>query len=184
MSGWRREYEHKFISAEEAAGMVKSGDKVAFTSGREAFAIGLALAARIGELQDVRVLLPSPSFDFGWYDEGWQETFDITIRAPTATCQEAVDAKRVDLDPGTLIPFLEIAGATAADVVITEVSTPDENGYCSFGSSLWAKKRQIENARISIAEVNKNLIRTYGDNYIHISEIDHFVEHISSEAEH
>ncbi|MBI5440275.1 MAG: hypothetical protein HY900_03585, partial [Deltaproteobacteria bacterium] len=96
MSGWREEYERRFISAEEAAEMVKSGDRVAFTSGREAFAVGLALAARIGDLSDVHVLLPSPSFDFGWYDEGWQESFDIIVRAPTATCQEAVDARRVD----------------------------------------------------------------------------------------
>ncbi|MFA7270770.1 MAG: acetyl-CoA hydrolase/transferase C-terminal domain-containing protein [Sterolibacterium sp.] len=180
MSNWREDYERRFISAEAAAAMVNSGDRVAFTSGREAFSIGLALASRIGELSDVHVLLPSPSFDFGWYDEGWQEAFDIIIRAPTSTCQEAVDARRVDVDPGTMIPFLDIAGATAADVVFTEVSAPDENGYCSFGSSLWAKKRQIENAKLSIAEVNKNLIRTYGENYIHVSEIDYFVEHVST----
>ncbi|MBI5442424.1 MAG: 4-hydroxybutyrate CoA-transferase, partial [Deltaproteobacteria bacterium] len=93
---------------------------------------------------------------------------------------EAVDARRVDVDPGTLIPFLDIAGATAADVVITEISAPDENGYCSFGASLWAKKRQIQNARVTIAEVNKNLIRTCGDNYVHVSEIDYFVEHVST----
>jgi len=31
-----------------------------------------------------------------------------------------------------------------------------------------------------MAEVNRNLIRTYGDNFIHISEIDYFVEHASS----
>ncbi len=180
MSSWREDYERKFISAEAAAAMVKSGDKIAFTSGREAFAVGLALAARVGDLANVQILLPSPSFDFGWYDEGWQESFEIIVRAPTATCQEAVDARRVDVDPGTMIPFLDIAGATAADVVITEISAPDENGYCSFGNSLWAKKRQIENAKLAIAEVNKSLIRTYGDNYIHVSEIDYFVEHVST----
>lgn len=180
MNNWRDDYEGRFISAEAAAAMVKSGDRVAFTSGREAFAVGLALAARIGDLSDVRVLVPSPTFDFGWYDEGWQESFDIIVRAPTATCQEAVDARRVDVDPGTMIPFVELAGAAAADVVITEISTPDENGFSSFGSSLWAKKRQVENAKLTIAEVNENLIRTYGDNYIHVSEIDYFVEHVSS----
>ena len=35
-----------------------------------------------------------------------------------------------------------------------------------------------------IAEVNKHLIRTYGDNYVHVSEIDYFVEHVSSGAAH
>jgi 4-hydroxybutyrate CoA-transferase len=183
MNGWRDEYQKKFISADEAANMVKSGDKVAFTSGREPFAIGLALAARKEELKDVHILAPTPTYDFGWYDEGWQDSFDITIRIPTATCQEAIDANRVDFDPGTMIPFLELAGTAGADIIITEVSSPDEKGFCSFGASLWAKKRQVENAKIAIAEVNPNLIRTYGDNYVHVSEIDYFVEHISAGKE-
>jgi 4-hydroxybutyrate CoA-transferase len=33
---------------------------------------------------------------------------------------------------------------------------------------------------LTIAEVNKNLIRTYGDNYVHVSEISYFVEHVST----
>ena len=180
MSEWQEEYERKFVSAEEAASMVKSGDRVAFTSGREAFAVGLALAVRKEELKGVHILVPTPTYDFGWYDEGWQDSFDITIRMPTTTSQEAVDTRRVDFDPGTMIPFVELAGAHAADVIITEISTPDDKGFCSFGASLWAKKRQVENAKLVIAEVNKNLIRTFGDNYIHVSEIDYFVEHVSA----
>jgi 4-hydroxybutyrate CoA-transferase len=40
----------------------------------------------------------------------------------------------------------------------------------------------VENAKVIIAEINENLIRTYGDNYVHISEIDYFVQHESSGA--
>ncbi|MFC1860655.1 acetyl-CoA hydrolase/transferase family protein [Chloroflexota bacterium] len=180
MDDWKEEYRRKFISAEDAAALVKSGDRVAFTSGREAFAIGLSLAARKEELKDVHILVPTPTYDFGWYDDGWQDSFDIVVRMVTGTCQEAMDAHRIDFDPSTVIPFVELAGLAKADVIITEVSTPDENGFCSFGASLWAKRRQVENAKIVIAEVNENLIRTCGDNYVHISEIGHFVEHISS----
>lgn len=180
MTDLQDEYKRKFVSAEKAANIIGPGDKVAFTSGREAFSVGLALAARKEELKNVRILVPTPTYDFGWYDEGWQDSFDITIRIPTGTCQEAVDAKRVDFDPGTMIPFVDMEGAAGADIIITEVSPPDENGFCSFGSSLWAKKRQVENAKIAIAEVNDKLIRTFGDNYIHVSEIDYFVEHISA----
>ena len=180
MIDWKEEYQKKFISAEEAAGLVKQGNKVAFTSGREAFAVGLALAVRKEELEHLQILVPTPTFDFGWYDEGWQDSFDIVIRMPTATCQEAMDARRIDFDPSTMIPFVELTEAAKADVVITEISAPDDKGFCSFGNSLWAKKRQIENAKIVIAEVNANLIRTYGDNYIHVSQIDYFVEHISA----
>jgi 4-hydroxybutyrate CoA-transferase len=65
------------------------------------------------------------------------------------------------------------------DVVITEISPPDDKGFCSFGAAVWNKKAHLKRAKLSIAEVNKNLIRTYGDNYVHVSEIDYFVEHLS-----
>lgn len=180
MKNWQEEYKRKFVSAAEAVSVIKSGDKVAFTSGREAFAVGSALAERREELKGVRLLVPTPTYDFGWYNEGWQESLDVIIRIPTATCQDAVDARRVDFDPGTMIPFLDMEGIAGADIIITEVSPPDENGFCSFGSSLWAKKRQVENARITIAEVNEKIIRTFGENFIHVSQIDYFVQHISS----
>jgi 4-hydroxybutyrate CoA-transferase len=85
----------------------------------------------------------------------------------------------VDFDPGSFIPFIT-TGLGKADVLLTEISPPDDEGFCSFGNSLWAKKRQLEKAKTVIAEVNNRLIRTRGDNYIHVSEIDYFVEHISS----
>ena len=150
MSNREEDYKSKFITAEEAAALVKSGDRVAFTSGREAFAVGLALAARKEELKDVHVLVPTPTYDFGWYDEGWQDSFDIVVRMVTGTCQEAMDAHRIEFDPSTMIPFVELAGLATADVIITEVSPPDEKGLCSFGASLWAKRRQVEKAKVVI----------------------------------
>ena len=179
MKDWKPDFQKKLITAEQAAGMVKNGNSVVFTAGREAHAIGLALAARLGDLQGVKVYIPSPGYDFGWYDPGWAESFDVTVGMPTATCQTMVDEHRCDVDFGTLIPFQEIT-EIGADVLLTEVSPPDERGFCSFGASLWNKKRHILTSRLVIAEINPNLIRTYGDNYIHTSEIHYFVEHLHS----
>jgi 4-hydroxybutyrate CoA-transferase len=166
---WQEEYQRKFISAEEAAIKVKSGDTVVFTMGRETFAIGLSIAARKEELKNVTIIAPHPAYDFGWYDEGWQDSFTVKVAMPTATCQEALDAGRCDLIP------LPIASGLLKepDIVLTEVSPPDDNGFCSFGQSLWNKKKQIKEGKLVIAEVNKNLIRTYGENFIHVSEIDY-----------
>jgi len=182
MIDWQDQYKSKFISAEEAAKLVKSGDRVAFTPGREAFAIGLAIAARKEELKGVKIFASSPGYDFGWYNPGWDDSFAVTIGLPTATCQEAVDNKWVDFYTSDLIPFRNCELATEADILLAEVSPPDRLGFCSFGASLWNKKTVIRGAKLTIAEVNKNLIRTYGENYIHVSEIDYFVEHISSGA--
>jgi 4-hydroxybutyrate CoA-transferase len=65
------------------------------------------------------------------------------------------------------------------DVLLTEVTPPDERGFCSFGASLWSKRQQIKHAKLTIAEVNDRLIRTHGENYVHVSEIDYFVIHES-----
>ena len=180
MKDWEEEYKGKQISAEEAANFVKSGDYVVFSAGRETFTIGLAIAARKEELKGVRLFLPTPGYDFGWYDPGWEDSFDITIMMPTATCQEAVDARRVDVNFGTLVPFYMVQELMEPDILLIELSPPDERGFCSFGQSLWNKKRHIRQAKLVIAEVNKNLIRTGGDNFVHVSEIDYFVEHIST----
>ena len=181
---WQEEYSKKMISAEEAVAMVKPGDAVAFTAGREAYAIGLALVSRVVELQGqgVKVFVPTPGYDFGWYDPGWENFFDLTIMMATATCQDAIDERRIDFNFGTIIPFHMNEDIMEPDILFTEVSPPDGKGFCSFGQSLWNKKRHVRAAKLVIAEVNANLIRTYGDNFIHVSEIDYFVEHVSSGA--
>lgn len=181
MKNCEQEYKARLISAQEAASFVKSGDHIAFTTGREAHAVGLAIAARKQELQGVKVLISTPGYDFGWYDAGWEDSFEVTIAMPTATCQQMVDERRCDIYTLSLIPRLgDIEKFSRPDILLTEVSPPDEKGFCSFGTSVWDKKEQIRDAKLVIAEVNNNLIRTYGDNFIHFSEIDYFVEHLPS----
>ena len=179
---WREHYGSRFISPDMAASMVTDGDFVAFTMGREAFACGFALAARVGDLKGVDVLAFTPTYDFGWYDEAWRDSFHVIIGMPTGTAQEAVDARRVDFF--VTAPIEQLYLERVPDVLFTELSAPDENGFCSFGNSVWDKKKQIHRVRKQgrpvIAEINSKLIRTFGDNFIHVSEIDYFVEHVSS----
>lgn len=181
---WQEEYKGKLISAEDAAKMVKSGDRVVFPIGRETLNLGLALAARKEELKNVEVLVPTPSYDFGWYDEGWEDSFSVTVMQATATSQLAIDRRRCDIIIPFLMPDPMAAEEKEPDMVFVEISPPDKRGFCSFGASLWDKKRRVRQARKLgkpvIGEVNPNLLRTYGDNFIHISEIDYLVEHLSS----
>ena len=181
MKDWQEEFKRKQISAEEAAQMVKSGDHISFTLGREAFSIGLAIAARIGELRDVKVFQPFPGYDFGWYEPAWEESFKITLLMPTAVSQQMVDERRCDIEINDILARSE-STLRQSDVVITELSPPDDKGFCSFGAALWNKRKHIKNGKLVLAEINDRLIRTYGDNSIHISEIDYFVPHQSSGA--
>jgi 4-hydroxybutyrate CoA-transferase len=176
---WQAEYQRKLISAEEAGELVKSGDYVFFTSGREAHSIGLAISARKEELRDVKIFQPYPGYDFGWHDPGWEDSFQLTLRMPTAISQRMTDERRCDLQITDIAHSSEVEGIQMG-IIITEVSTPDDKGFCSFGASLWNKKEDIKRGRLVIAEVNENLIRTFGDNFVHVSEIDYFVKHESA----
>lgn len=176
---WKQRYGHKLISAEEAAQRVKSGDTVAFAAGREASSIGYAIASRVGELKGVNVRVGVATVDFGWYDPGFEESFDITVGFPMPIVMDMVNEHRCDVSIGSLhFAFGEEERRTnPVEVLLIEVSSPDEKGYCSFGASVWGKKKQVRSAKLVIGEVNDRLIHTYGDNYIHESEIHYFVEH-------
>lgn len=177
---WQADYQRRFLSAEDAAQLVRSGDRLVFTTGREPQRLGLAIAARAGELRGVRVHVHTPGHDFGWYDEGWEESFDVTVGYvfPQGVAREALDSHRINQNIWSI--YMGAVELEPIDVLLTEVSPPDKHGYCSFGASVWNKAEQIAASRLVIAEVNPHLIRTYGDNRVHFSAIDHFVEHIPS----
>lgn len=181
MADWRERVKDRHREIDDVVEMVESGNHVVL-SVREPFGLSLALAARQDELRDVHVYTLAPSYDFGWYDDGWQESFDVTIGYPTAIAREALDAGRLDVYPGAVVPSLAplpyVVGERPADFYFVEVSPPDDRGFCSFGVALWDKRRMTRQSRLVVAEVNERLIRTYGENYIHESEIDFFVDHV------
>ena len=176
---WQEEYNRKIVAPDEAIKIVKSGDRVAFTHGREPLALGLALVARRYELKDVRIYVSNPYTDFGWYDSNWRDSFNIEMSYVLPRFRDIFYTRNFDFIVGGL------KGVTAEhtvikdiNVLLTQVSPPNEKGYCSFGTSVWGKKKAIQNAEVVLAEINGDLIRTYGDNNVHVSEIDFFVEHL------
>jgi 4-hydroxybutyrate CoA-transferase len=178
--GWQEDYKKKLVTPEEAVSHIKSGDRVCFVQGNEPQALGLALAARLGEVENVLLSLRTPGRDFGWYDPVFEMSFKIEVGFPLPIVRQIIAERRADLAIGGLGFIFTEEDRGPADVVMVELSPPDEHGYCSFGASVWTKKSEIRRAKIAMAEVNKNLIRTYGDNFIHVDEIDHFVEHTPS----
>jgi len=177
---WEEEYKRKLVTAEEAVSHIKSGDRVVFVQGNEPQALGLALAARLGDLENVTISVRTPGRDFGWYDPGWETSFSIEIGFPLPIVRQIIAERRCDIAIGSLGFVYNVEGTRPPDVVMLELSTPDKHGYCSFGASVWTKLSELRGAKMVMAEVNKNLIRTYGENYVHISEIDYFVEHTPS----
>lgn len=180
-TGWQQEYRRKLVSAEEAVKVVKSGDRVCIPLPIIPVVLPEALAARRDELKNVETYLEGPLRPMPWFEPGWEDTFPITFGIFVGAGGRAVtDEKRADYLP---FPFpahfkrWDEGVPGPIDVLIVSVSPPDENGYCSFGSGLWNKRQYAKRAKNIVAEVSELNIRTGGDNYIHVSDIDYFVEH-------
>lgn len=62
------------------------------------------------------------------------------------------------------------------DVAIIQVSRPDKHGFVSLGISVDYTKAAVEKAKIVIAGANDQCPRSFGDCFVHISEIDYIVE--------
>jgi len=180
-SNWREEYRRKTVSAEEAARAVKSGDRVVMANRYYAGPTPVAIFERRDELTDVEILSTAPTFDPGWYLEETNNPFRLVVeKFLNPIARLAHDAGRVDFLPNTTgtwwVPYRDgRPDNRRVDVFITQVSPPDKNGYCSFGHEVWERKKYCQIARTVIGEVNEDAIRTYGDNFIHVSEIDCFV---------
>ncbi|MDR3273682.1 MAG: 4-hydroxybutyrate CoA-transferase [Flavobacteriaceae bacterium] len=69
------------------------------------------------------------------------------------------------------IPLLFRKKVLPVDVALIHVSPPDSHGYCSLGLSIEGVKAATEEAKIVIAQVNPNMPRTFGDSFIHESQI-------------
>ncbi|MFC1964870.1 acetyl-CoA hydrolase/transferase family protein [Chloroflexota bacterium] len=177
---WKEHYESRLTSPEEAIEVVKAGDYIAFAYGSEPLALGLALLNRGVEVGGIKVFVPAPGRDFAWYDAGWEETFQVEVAHVLPVAHSMIAEKRGDFLVGSVQWAHQPGVRQPADVLLVQLSPPDEHGYCSFGASLWDKKQAVRETKVVVAEINQSLIRTYGDNFIHVSEIDHFVEHTPS----
>ena len=92
--------------------------------------------------------------------------------------REAVAEGRADYTPCFFHQVPRLFRTTLpVDVALIQVTEPDEDGYCSFGVSVDYIKEAAEQAKIVIAQVNREMPRTRGDAWIHISRIDYIVEH-------
>lgn len=63
------------------------------------------------------------------------------------------------------------------DAALIQVSPPDKHGFCSLGISVEATKAAVRNAKKVFAQINRHMPRVHGDTFVHIDEIDAYVEY-------
>jgi len=95
-----------------------------------------------------------------------------------ANVRAAVNEGRADYTPVNLSEIEDLfeSGRMPIDVALIEVSPPDQHGFCSFGVGVDTTLTAARCARHVVAQVNDFMPRTYGDSFIHVSDIDTVVE--------
>ncbi|MCI9569851.1 MAG: butyryl-CoA:acetate CoA-transferase [Lachnospiraceae bacterium] len=179
---FKKMYQEKLTTAEEAAKVVKSGDWVDYgwTTGTPV-AVDKALAKRMPELNDVNfrggILMWTP------------EIFKIENPAEHLTWNSwhmgGIERKAVaqGFCYYASIRYSELPRyyrdiETKPDVAIFQVAPMDEHGYFNFGPNASHMAACCETSKVVIVEVNENLPVCYGgmEEGIHISRVDMIVE--------
>ncbi len=177
IADWRERYASKLTSPDEAVRVVRDGDRVVVGMHYQTpIALCRALAARSSELRDVDIENSIATF-ISWWDDDAPNNFNVRSFFLQNSDRPAFRKGLLDY---------VIAPPTRADasywldrhpdVFLTSVSPPDANGWCSFGMSVWGAPEVAREATHIVGEINERLIRTGGDNHIHISQIEALVE--------
>ncbi len=136
------------------------------------------MVARAPELENVEVahiltLAPAP-----YVAPGMEGHFRHRSLFTGANVRDAVNEGRADFVPIHLhdVPALISRGRMPIDVSLIHISPPDEHGFCSYGVGVDATKTAVEHSRTVIAMVNRQMPRTLGDSFVHVSKLTRVVE--------
>lgn len=169
----------KYVSAEEAVKVVKSGDRVYVQAAAATpTVLTKALSDRHAELRNVEICHLHTEGEAPYANPELAESFHVNSFFIGANVRHTLKAGNGSYTPVFLseLPHLFRKRVLKLDVVFIQVSPPDKHGYCSLGVSVEAAVAAIENAKIVVAQVNKQMPRTFGDGILHVSEIDYLVE--------
>ena len=166
----------KYVTADEAVSLVRSGDTVCCQGGASVPVIlQEALARRHAELRDVTITSgfnvhkePAP-----FCKPEYKDSFLVNSIFISADQRAHVAAGYGSMTPIFLgeVPGMFRRREFPVDVAFINCSLPDENGFCSLGISADIVVSAVEVARVVIAQVNKSIPYLYGNCFVHESQI-------------
>src|SRR6516162_2093326 len=176
---WIDPYRSKLVTAREAVGSVESGMRVYIHPGcAEPEALIEALMERAPYVKGVEVVHLLTLGTSPYCAPEMSESFRHNALFVGGNVREAVQAGRADYTPIFLgeVEALFESGEMCIDVAFIQVSPPDSHGYCSFGVGVDTTLTATKSAHRVVAQVNAQMPRTYGDSFIHVSQLDAIVE--------
>jgi 4-hydroxybutyrate CoA-transferase len=176
---WEIEYKKKLRTADEAVQCVKSGRRVYIQPGcAEPETLVEALMRRGPYVYDVEIvhMMTMGCAPYVAPEMAGHFRHNAVFIGPNV--REAINDGRADYTPIYLSEIEELfeSGAMPIDVALLELSPPDSHGFCSFGVGVDTSLTAAKCARYVVAQINDQMPRTYGDSFIHVSDIDVVVE--------
>jgi acyl-CoA hydrolase len=179
MANWRDQCGAKLVTAAEAVARISPGDTVTvapYTCTPHTLCNALIDRLRTGEVRGIRI--DHPASLSAWCEPGVLDAIELHDNYATPLNRAAVRAGAVEYLPVGIWKTDAIPDGFASrpDVFMVPVSPPDRGGWCSFGPGVWLSGTLCRNARLVIAEVHEDFIRTGGENFVHIDGLDVVVE--------
>lgn len=171
----------KFVSAEEAVKVVKSGDRVHMSSVAvtpHTLLKPLVERGRNKELKNVTIQHIHIEGPVEYANPEFEGIFQAEQFFVAGNMRKQTQAGYADYIPVFLSETQKLIreGYLKVNVALIMVSPPDKHGFVSLGTSVDATLAAVQTADTVIAAVNPNVPRCWGDAMIHIDEIDIFVE--------
>ena len=176
---WIDQYRSKLMTAHEAMACVESGMRVYIHPGcAEPEALVEALMVRAPYVKEVELMHLLTYGTSPYCAPEMAEHFRHNALFVGGNVREAVNDGRADYTPIFLseVEALFESGEMPIDVALIQVSPPDPHGYCSFGVGVECTLTAAKYAHHVVAQVNAQMPRTYGDSFIHVTELDSIVE--------
>ncbi len=171
-------YPEKTVSAQEAVSKIKKGNRIFIGTGCGEPQHLIRAMVKDPDLQDI-MIYQMLSFTLARYvgDPAFHKRFHLKLFFISRSIREAAFEGKIDYIPTYLsqIPRLFSSQRIGLDVALIQVSPPDGFGYCSLGVSVDITRSGMENAGMTIAQVNSKMPRTGGNSYVHVDDIDYLV---------
>jgi 4-hydroxybutyrate CoA-transferase len=178
---WREEFKRRQMAVDDAMKLVQAGSLVMIPIAGPRVLPGALFRYCTESGKAIELRLAAPLTDPGWlsaYEEAFRIEFEVFIGD---YARQATDTGRATYLPnlfslGSKEHDREPSERRTVDVLLVSVTPPDDDGYVQFGAHHWNKRSYVRRAKHTIAEVDPGLRPVFGDNKVHVTEIDAFVD--------
>ncbi|MBS4536741.1 acetyl-CoA hydrolase/transferase family protein [Clostridium sp. D2Q-14] len=175
---WKSIYKDKIVTPEKAVKNIKSKNRVVVGHAVGEPSLFLDVMVKNKDIySDVEIVHLVPMGNAEYVKDGMEPYFRHNALFAGRATRKAINSGKADFTPCFFyqVPKL-LREDLPVDVALVQLTSPDDHGYCSFGVSNDYTKPAAEMAKLIIAEINDQMPRILGDNFIHISDLDYIVE--------